>query len=185
MNCVPWCLSAIALLCSQTLYICEHNSSRLLLSWTRFSTLITNQWFSIWTWFEAQFGIEPKNLCVVQFYPRGEFLTTANVTAWTPSFLPLGINFSASTTRTTFWQQIKLKLWWKIQWKAIFQNSTQPLKECFAQKNKRIWLKNSIGVGFAKNHHPTNMADTSTCNSFVGQFSPFKLCFFLLILVHT
>ena len=105
MNCVPWCLSAIALLCSQTLYICEHNSSRLLLSWTRFSTLITNQWFSIWTWFEAQFGIEPKNLCVVQFYPRGEFSTTANVTAWTPSFLPLGINFSASTTRTTFWQQ--------------------------------------------------------------------------------
>ena len=164
MNCVPWCLSAIALLCSQTLYICEHNSSRLLLSWTRFSTLITNQWFSIWTWFEAQFGIEPKNLCVVQFYPRGEFLTTANVTAWTPSFLPLGINFSASTTRTTFWQQIKLKLCWKIQWKAISKTQHNRWRNVLPRKTNGFGWENSIGVLFAKNHHPTNMANTSTCN---------------------
>jgi len=162
VNCVPWCLSAIALLCSQTLYICEHNSSRLLLSWTRFSTLITNQWF--WTWFEAQFGIEPKNLCVVQFHPRGEFSTTANVTAWTPSFLPLGINFSASTTRTTFWQQIKLKLCWKIQWKAISKTPHNRWKMFCPEKQSALAEKIQLVSFLQKNHHPTNMANTSTCN---------------------
>ena len=182
MNCVPWCLSGFALLCSQTLYICEHNSSRLLLSWTRFSTLITNQWF--WTWFEAQFGIEPKNLCVVQFYPRGEFLTTANVTAWTPSFLPLGINFSASTTRTTFWQQIKLKLWWKIKW-PFSKTQHNRWRNVLARKTNGF---GSIGVVFAKKITIPQIWQTLLLAIYVGQFPPFKLCFFLgwsYILVHT